>query len=75
MEFPMVAQAVVLGGHVRVGMEDNLYIEPGVLTPGNGALVERAVSIVRLLGAEPASPDEARAMLGLQGLRATEAVA
>ena len=66
MEFPMVAQAVVLGGHVRVGMEDNLYLEPGVLTPGNGALVERAVSIVRLLGAEPASPDDARAMLGLR---------
>ena len=66
MEFPMVAQAVILGGHVRVGMEDNLYIDHGVLTPGNGALVERAVSIVRLLGAEPASPADARAMLGLQ---------
>ena len=65
-EFPMVAQAVILGGHVRVGMEDNLYLEHGVLTPGNGALVERAVSIVRLLGAEPASPDDARAMLGLR---------
>jgi len=47
-------------------MEDNLYIDHGVLTPGNGALVERAVSIVRLLGAEPASPADARAMLGLQ---------
>ena len=70
MQFPMVAQAVVLGGHVRVGMEDNLYIEPGVLTPGNGALVERAVSIVRLLGAEPASPDEARTLLGLGAARA-----
>jgi len=69
MEFPMVAQAVVLGGHVRVGMEDNLYIEPGVLTPGNGALVERAVSIVRLLGADPASPEEARALLGLGAAR------
>jgi len=66
MEFPMVAQAVILGGHVRVGMEDNLYLDHGVLTPGNGALVERAVSIVRLLGAEPASPADARAMLGLR---------
>ena len=75
MEFPMVAQAVVLGGHVRVGMEDNLYLDPGVLTPGNGALVERAVSIVRLLGAEPASPDDARAILGLHAPRASKAVA
>jgi uncharacterized protein (DUF849 family) len=75
MEFPMVAQAVVLGGHVRVGMEDNLYLEPGVLTPGNGALVERAVSIVRLLGAEPASPDDARAILGLRAPEAARATA
>jgi uncharacterized protein (DUF849 family) len=73
MEFPMVAQAVVLGGHVRVGMEDNLYIEPGVVTPGNGALVERAVSIVRLLGAEPASPAEARTILGLSTRHETKA--
>ena len=65
MEFPMVAQAVVLGGHVRVGLEDNLYLEPGVLAPGNGALVERAVAIVRLLGAEPATPAEARTILGI----------
>ena len=75
MEFPMVAQAVVLGGHVRVGMEDNLYLDPGVLTPGNGALVERAVSIVRLLGAEPASPDDARAILGLHAPQGSKAVA
>lgn len=65
MEFPMVAQAVVLGGHVRVGLEDNLYLEPGVLSPGNAPLVERAVRIVRLLGSEAASPDEARQILGL----------
>ena len=45
-EFPMVAQAVVLGGHVRVGLEDNLYLDHGVLAPGNAALVERAVGIV-----------------------------
>jgi uncharacterized protein (DUF849 family) len=64
-EFPMLAQAVLLGGHVRVGMEDNIYIERGVLTPGNGALVERAVRIVRLLGGDVASPSEAREVLGL----------
>jgi uncharacterized protein (DUF849 family) len=66
MQFPMVAQAVILGGHVRVGLEDNLYLEPGVLAPGNGPLVERAVQIVRLLGAEVATPAEARSILGLK---------
>ena len=65
MEFPMVAQAWLLGGHVRVGMEDNVYIDKGVLTPSNAALVERAVVILRALGGEIASPKEARAMLGL----------
>lgn len=67
MQFPMVAQAVILGGHVRVGLEDNLYLEPGTLAPGNAALVERAVAIVRLLGAQPATPGEARRMLQLTG--------
>ncbi|HEX6635020.1 MAG TPA: 3-keto-5-aminohexanoate cleavage protein [Usitatibacter sp.] len=65
-QFPMVAQAIVLGGHVRVGLEDNLYLEPGVLAPGNAPLVERAVQIVRMLGAEPATPAEGRAILGLK---------
>lgn len=69
-EFPMLAQVLLLGGHVRVGMEDNIYISRGVLTPGNGALVERAVQIVELLGGSIASPAEARAMLGLAGARA-----
>ncbi|HZZ95270.1 MAG TPA: 3-keto-5-aminohexanoate cleavage protein [Usitatibacter sp.] len=66
MEFPLVAQAVVLGGHVRVGLEDNLYIDHGVLAPNNAALVERAVRIVRAIGEEVASPQEARAILGLE---------
>jgi uncharacterized protein (DUF849 family) len=66
MQFPMVAQAVILGGHARVGLEDNLYLDAGVLAPGNGALVERAVSVIRLLGGEVASPDETRTMLGLR---------
>ena len=64
-EFPMVAQAIILGGHVRVGLEDNLYLEAGTLAPGNAALVERAVAIVRLLGAEPATPAETRRTLGI----------
>ena len=69
-EFPMIAAAVVLGGHVRVGMEDNLYLSRGVLTPGNAALVERAVQIISSIGEYPASVDEARDLLGLDELRA-----
>jgi uncharacterized protein (DUF849 family) len=65
MEFPIVAQACLLGGHVRVGLEDNLYLSKGVLAPSNAALVERAVTIVELLGRSVATPAEARAMLGL----------
>lgn len=66
MEFPIVAQAAILGGHVRVGLEDNLYIEKGVYAPSNAVLVERAVGLVRLLGKEVATPAEARTMLGLR---------
>jgi uncharacterized protein (DUF849 family) len=64
-QFPMVAQAVLLGGHVRVGLEDNLYLEKGKLAPSNAALVEKAARIVEILGDEVASPPAARAMLGL----------
>ncbi len=64
--FPMLAQAFMLGGHVRVGLEDNLYLEKGVLAPDNAALVEKAVAIIRSLGGTPATPDEARALLGLR---------
>lgn len=63
--FPMVAQAFLLGGHVRVGLEDNLYLERGIKAPGNASLVERAVQILTLLGGEPASPAQAREILGL----------
>jgi uncharacterized protein (DUF849 family) len=65
-QFPMVAHAVLLGGHVRVGLEDNLYLDRGILAPSNAALVERAVSIVTALGAKIASPAEARTLLGLR---------
>jgi len=64
-EFPMVAQAVLLGGHVRVGIEDNLYIEKGVLAPDNAALVTKARTIIELLGSSLATPAEARVMLRL----------
>ena len=65
LEFPMVAQSWLLGGHVRVGMEDNLYLSKGVLAPTNAALVAKARDILGQLGAEPASPTEARQILGL----------
>ena len=64
-EFPMVAQAVFLGGHVRVGLEDNLYIERGKLAPGNAPLVERAVEIIEAIGERAASVAEAREILSL----------
>ena len=65
MEFPIVAQACLLGGHVRVGLEDNLYMSKGVLAPSNAALVERAARIVELLGKSVAPPAEAREILSL----------
>ncbi|CAN5130764.1 3-keto-5-aminohexanoate cleavage protein [soil metagenome] len=64
-QMPMVAQAVVLGGHVRVGLEDNLYLEKGVYA-SNGTLTERAAKIIELLGTKVASPDEARDILKLK---------
>jgi uncharacterized protein (DUF849 family) len=64
-EYPMLAQAFLLGGHLRVGLEDNVYIERGVLAPDNAALVAKAVKIVELLGGSIATAAEARAMLGL----------
>ena len=64
-EFPAVAQAVLLGGHVRVGLEDNLYVERGVFA-SNGTLVEKAVKVIELLGTRAASPDEGREILKLK---------
>ncbi|MCP4346257.1 MAG: 3-keto-5-aminohexanoate cleavage protein [Desulfobacterales bacterium] len=63
--FSMLAQATILGGNVRVGMEDNLYLEKGVRAKTNKELVEKAAAIVRLLGKEPATPDEARELMKL----------
>jgi len=65
MQMPWVAQSVVLGGHVRVGLEDNLYLGKGVKAT-NAQLVERAVTIVEAMGARVATPDEARQKLGLK---------
>ena len=63
-QFPMAAQTVLLGGHVRVGLEDNIYLGRGQLAPSNAALVEKAVKIIEVLGDHVATPAEARKMLG-----------
>jgi uncharacterized protein (DUF849 family) len=65
MQLPIAAQAVLLGGHVRVGLEDNLYLERGVLA-SNAQLVEKAVKTIAALGARVLGPAQARARLGLR---------
>jgi uncharacterized protein (DUF849 family) len=64
-QMPMVAQAALLGGNVRVGLEDNIWLEKGVYA-SNGTLVQRAVEIVHLMGARTLSPADARKKLGLK---------
>ncbi len=64
----IAAQAALLGGQVRVRLENNLYMEPGVPAPSNAALVEKGIDILRALGKEPATAQEAREMPGLQKL-------
>jgi uncharacterized protein (DUF849 family) len=63
--FPIVAQSYLAGGHVRVGLEDAIYLERGRLAQSNAAMVDKARRIVRELGGEPMSSTEARAALGL----------
>ncbi len=65
MEYPIVAASYLLGGQVRVGMEDNIYIRHGQLVRDNAELVEQAVKLLDIFGAEPATPAQARAMLEL----------
>ncbi|AZD11012.1 hypothetical protein C4K26_5654 [Pseudomonas chlororaphis] len=65
MQMPMAAQAVLLGGNVRVGLEDNLWLDKGVLAT-NGQLVERAGEILSRLGARVLTPAEGRARMGLK---------
>jgi len=62
-QFPMVAQAVLLGGHVRVGLEDNIYLGKGQLAPSNAALVQKAASIIEMLGDQVAAAADARRLL------------
>jgi uncharacterized protein (DUF849 family) len=64
---PMATIAAAMGGHVRVGLEDNLYISKGALATSNAQQVRLIRGIVEGLGREVASPAEVRAMLGLKG--------
>jgi len=64
-EFPLAVAAIVDGGHVRVGFEDNVFISKGVLAKSNGELVEKVVRLAKEFGREIATPNEARQILGL----------
>ena len=66
-QIPMATMAATMGGHVRVGLEDNLYLSKGVLAPSNAAQVRLIRGIVEALGCSVAAPDEVRVMLGLKG--------
>lgn len=65
-ETPLAVMAIVMGGHVRVGFEDNVYYSKGRLAKSNAELVERVVRLAKEIGREVATPDEARAILGLK---------
>ncbi len=64
----IAAATIAMGGHVRVGFEDNLYLEKGVLAKSNGELVEKVVKLAKLLGREVATPAEARQILSIKPL-------
>ena len=70
MQVPMATMAAAMGGHVRVGLEDNLYLSKGVLARSNAEQVRLIRGIVEGLGREVATPDEVRAMLSLKGVSA-----
>ena len=67
-QFPLCTQSLLIGGNCRVGLEDNLYLDKGQMAKSNGEQVEKMVRIARELGIEPATPDEARKILGLKGI-------
>lgn len=66
-QMPFLTQAALMGGHVRVGLEDSLFIERGVLATSNAQQVAKIVRILKEMGHEPATPEEARVMLALKG--------
>jgi len=66
-QFPMCTLSLLMGGHARVGLEDNLWLEKGVMAKSNAEHVKKMIRISREFGIEPASADEARQILGLKG--------
>ncbi len=69
MQMPWVAQAAVLGGNVRVGLEDNFYLPSGKMVSSNGELVGHAVKMAADVGRTPATVDETKQILGLETVR------
>lgn len=67
-QFPICTQSLLIGGNLRVGLEDNLYLDKGRVAKSNAEQVAKIVRIARELGIEPATPDEARQILGLKGI-------
>jgi len=67
-QMKLCTMSLMMGGNVRIGLEDNLYLERGVMARSNAEQVEKVVRIAREFGIEPATPDEARQILGLKGL-------
>jgi uncharacterized protein (DUF849 family) len=67
-QFPICTQSLLIGGNCRVGLEDNLYLEKGKMAASNADQVTKMVRIAREFGIEPATPDEARKILGLKGM-------
>ncbi|HQR26414.1 MAG TPA: 3-keto-5-aminohexanoate cleavage protein, partial [Nocardioides sp.] len=66
-QMSFATQAAMLGGNLRVGMEDSLYLGPGRLTPSNAAQVTKIRGVIESLGLEVATPAQARERLGLKG--------
>jgi uncharacterized protein (DUF849 family) len=67
-QFPICTQSLLIGGNVRVGLEDNLYLEKGLMAKSNAEQAAKIIRIARELGLEPATPDETRQILGLKGM-------
>ncbi|HUH65357.1 MAG TPA: 3-keto-5-aminohexanoate cleavage protein [Syntrophales bacterium] len=67
-QFPICTQSLLIGGNVRVGLEDNVFLEKGRMAKSNAEQVTKIIRIARELGIEPATPDEARKILGLKGI-------
>jgi uncharacterized protein (DUF849 family) len=68
VQFNLCTQSLILGGHARVGLEDNLYLDKGVIAKSNADQVSKIIRIAKELGLEPATPNEARKILNLKGL-------